>query len=282
MYVSSIVLSEDLTQMFGGVKSMYTHKEIAAAAIRLSESNVLGKIDWEMKHSGEESPRLLPLVRPHLKDILVMIEAGKVIAETHGVMPEIEYKDYHPGNLSAHLCQRFSELPQYVQAPSVVKKVVWGLGNADIIGIYLAGDSERFVAYTQGIDKTQRQQFHDWVKSALSEAKITFDDPRIADFQPYAALTMLLRCSSMQDTFQWLSKNPDCLKQEVLQKSDCDQLVGMNINKTADLAQTSVLVLEEAFGKNSVALQRLSMFLAKRHLGFGMRFPIELQPCIHK
>lgn len=253
----------------------YTHEEIAAAAKRLSDSDFLKKIIWEIETTGTESPLIPKLLMPRIEDILVMLEAAKVIAQVHDVKIQKEsYEDYTPvDELPKHLCQRFSDLPQYAKAPEEFKHIIWSFGLANVIGIYLAGDSEKFVSSVPGIENEQKKKFYQWVGSVLDEREIKRDDMDIVCFQPYAALTLLLRHPAAQDSFHWLKDSSSSLSQEPLLKSDCEQLLKMGINHAADLAQTSVSVLKQTF--SSDGMKRLSVFLTKRHLHFGMKFPAE-------
>lgn len=254
---------------------VYSNEDIAAAAKRLSESEVINKISWEIENTGAGSPLIQPLLISHIEDIRIMLEAAKVIAKVHDV--EIEegfYEDCTPvDELPTHLCQRFSDLPQYAKAPEEFKHIIWGFGQANVIGIYLAGDSEKFVSSVPGIEKEQKKKFYQWVGSVLEEKGIKRDDTDIACFQSYAALALRLRHPAAQDSFCWLKDSSSSLSQEPLLKSDCEQLLKMGINQAADLAQTSVSELEQTF--DSAGMKRLSVFLTKRHLCFGMKFPAE-------
>jgi len=252
---------------------MISNQEILAAVRRLSKSNLRNQYNRLCRNSGTESRYILQVLKPHLQDILVLADAGKQIAESFEGVPEVARQNYNPGHLSPKLCQRLSKLPQYTHAKEAVKKVVRGLGYADVIGIFLAGESKKNLSSTPSIGFMQKREFINWVDLALDEAKISRADPGIADFQQFAELTKLLHHTTARDCFRLLNQPGVYLQDKTLLLSDCEQLMQMGIRKTPDLAQTSVHVLMKAFESDDAALQRLVTFLAKRNLSLGMKFP---------
>jgi len=257
---------------------MSSNEEIAAAAIRLSESGIREKLEWASKNYGRGTHRTLPILLPYIKDILVMAEAGKLVAESLSNQQRVVYENHSPGGLPAELCQRFSELPQYAEASERVKQIVRGLDYADVIGIFLAGKYKKFIFCASETSPKEKQEFPDWVDSVLKELEISCDDSRIADFQQFADLARLLRHTPAHETFSWLNQSPSYLNEEALLSSDCERLIQMKIRRTSDLAQTPVQVLEAAFSDDARALQRLSDFLTKRNLSFGMKFLPQFAP----
>lgn len=254
---------------------MTTSVEIVGAARRLSEAGLLSRIEAIIQEDGNSSHHVSRALWLSVSDILLLAAAGKQIAVLFNEMPVVAYKDYDP-ELKPALCERFSTLLQYDDAPKGVKEVVARLGYRDIIGIYLAGESQESVLTTLGIDPRKKSEFLGWVDAVLPELGISSDDPRTADFQQYTALVKLMDYTPSRDTFSWLYETPVCLEQEVLLQSDCKRLLGLGVKKTPDLAQTSIQVLAREFADDIEALDRLSAFLEKRNLSFGMKFPPKL------
>jgi hypothetical protein len=60
---------------------MTSNEKIAAAALRLSESGVMSKIDSVISEKGPGRHNVLPVLWDHIKDILVVIRGGKQIAK---------------------------------------------------------------------------------------------------------------------------------------------------------------------------------------------------------
>jgi hypothetical protein len=254
---------------------MTSSQEIAAASVRLSKTDIRAQIEAVRSKHGERSHRLLPILRPHLQDILLVAEAGKLIAELFGETPDIGYTDYDPGVLPFRLTQRFSQLPQYTHASKGVKNVIRGIGYEDVIGIFLAGEANKLLCSIPGINAMQKQEFLHWADAVLGELDISPDDPGVDAFEQFATLTKLLYHTSTRDCFQWMNHSRVYLQEEALLESDCEKLVRLGIRKTPDLAQTSVHVLAKVFRDDLNALHRLSAFLTKRNLSFGMKFPVQ-------
>lgn len=251
---------------------MMTNKEIAKAARRLADSNLRDLIEQARGSSGDEAHRALPVIQPHMDDILTLIDAADVIANVFRGLHESEYQDYDPGPLDAGLCRRFSELPQYAEASKAVKRVVGGLGYADVIGIFLAKDPERFNFANPGVGPKTWQEFVDWIEKVLEEEGITRDKAALAAFEKYATLATLMRRATGTDSFHWFSKCPDELTDEPIRPTDCKRLLEMGIRTTPDLAQTSVQELKQIFLNDKFAMDRLHAFLTKRGLEFGTKF----------
>lgn len=256
--------------------------EIAAAAVRLSNADIRQQIYvlYENVGKGDYHDHVLPILWPHISDILTVAEAGLEIAESLDEKVKVVYRDYWPGDLSPKLCQRFSELPQYAQASDRVKKIVEGLGYADVIGIFLAGKFTEFIFPPLGLCTAEEREFSAWIDIVLAESEISKHDLGIADFQQFAVLTKLLlhTHTPVHETFGWLNQSRRHLDEEELMPSDCDRLVQKGLLKTSDLAQTSVEVLTQLFIDDEFALQRISAFLTERNLSFGMRFLPKFNP----
>ena len=60
---------------------MPSNEKIAAAALRLSESGIMSKIDSERREKGSGRHIVLPVLWDRIEDILVVIQGGKQIAE---------------------------------------------------------------------------------------------------------------------------------------------------------------------------------------------------------
>jgi len=60
---------------------MSLNEEIAAAALRLSQSDIRGKISRASQEYGKGVHRTLPVLLPHVKDILLIAEEGARIAK---------------------------------------------------------------------------------------------------------------------------------------------------------------------------------------------------------
>lgn len=251
---------------------MPSTEQIAAAAERLSAANLRQQINEAIKEHGNGAHRVSPVLWSRIADILTIADGGKLIMVSFNDMPEVEYKDYNPGDLPEHLCQRFRELPQFADATKNVREVVRWLGYADVVGIYLAGEAQKSVFSILEIDLKKRREFLEWVEIVLRELEITRDDPRIADFNQFASLTKIMHHTSVRDRFDLLNQSPVYLKEESLLSSDCERLVELGIKTTPDLAQTSVQILAKAFVNDPLALQRITCFLDKRRLGLGMKF----------
>lgn len=251
---------------------MTTSVGIVDAARRLSEARLHSRIEEIMQENGRSSHHVSRALWPSVSDILLLAAAGKQIAVLFKEMPEVVYKDYNPV-LEPALCGRFSILLQYDDAPKGVQEVVARLGYRDVIGIYLAGESQESVLTTLGINPRKKSEFLGWVDAVLPEVGISFDDPRIADFRHYAALVKIMHCTPARDQFPHLLTESVCLGKEGLLESDCQRLLKLGIQKTPDLAQTSIQVLAREFADDIEALDRLSVFLATRNLRFGMKFP---------
>jgi hypothetical protein len=252
---------------------MTTNQAVAEAAKRLSKSDLRSHIEQVQGASGNEAHRILPVIWPHINDILTMTDAGEMIACAFREMQEVEYQDYDPGQLDEGLCRRFSELPQYAGASKAVQRVVRGLGYADVIGIFLAKEPNRFRFGIGGVGPKTWKEFLVWVETVLTEEKITRDEEALSTFEKFAALTKLLRATTGPDSFSWLNQpSGHYLREEPIRSTDCDRLLEMGIKTTPDLAQTSVRELSQAFAGDEFAMKRLSAFLTKRDLAFGMKF----------
>lgn len=252
---------------------MTTNQEVAEAAERLSKSGLRANIEQVQGASGNEAHQILPVIWPHIHDILTVADAGESIASAFRETSEIEYQDYDPGQLDEGLCRRFSELPQYADAPKAVKRVVRSLGYADVIGIFLAKEPNRFRFSIGGVGPKTWAEFLDWMETILVEENITRDKESLAAFEKFAVLTKLLRHTSGHDSFSWLNQpSGHELREEPIRSTDCDRLLEMGIKTTPDLAQTSVRELSEAFSDDEFAMKRLFAFLTKRDLAFGMKF----------
>jgi hypothetical protein len=252
---------------------MTKNQAVVDAAERLSASDLRSSIEQVQGASGNEAHRILPVIWPYINDILTVTDAGKMIAQIFRDLPETDYEDYNPGHLDEGLCRRFSELPQYANAPSSVQRVVRGLGYANVIGIFLAKEPSIFRFMTSGVGPKSWTAFLDWVEVILTEENITRDEKALAAFEKYAALTELLRHVSGHDSFSYLNQpSGNELVNEPIRSTDCDRLLEMGIKTTPDLAQTSVHELARAFAGDEFAMKRLHAFLAKRGLAFGMKF----------
>ena len=251
---------------------MTTNQAVAEAAERLSKSDLRSHIEQVQGANGNEAHLILHVIWPHINDILTITYAGERIAHAFQKMSETEYHDYDPGQLDEGLCRRFSELPQYADAPKIVQRVVRGLGYADVIGIFLAKEPDRFRFDIGAVGPKTWEEFLGWVDAVLAEEKITRDKKASAAFVKYAALTKLLRSTNDPDSFSWLNQRGYYLEEEPIHSTDCDRLLQMGIKTTFYLAQTSVYELSEAFAGNEFAMNRLHKFLTKRGLAFGMKF----------
>ena len=197
---------------------------------------------------------------------------------TYNQKSEVMLEDYVPGELLEHLCQRFSELPQFEEAPIRIQQVFFGLGYANVMGIFLAGQFKNFISPITKVDPIEWQEFPNWVDYLLDATNIAYDDPGIVEFQKFAALAKLLRHTPGHDSFDWLIHSPSHLEEEALLKADCERLVHMKIEKTSDLAQKSVDFLLNVFQGDDFAMQRLAAFLDKRNLWFGMNLKTQFGP----
>lgn len=187
--------------------------------------------------------------------------------------PEALYVDYDPGELNPDLCRKFSELPAYKEANKFVQRVVRQLEYADVIGIFFATPESRLRYSLPGVGPKTWEEFSTWCEKALSDAEITFLDEDVADFSKFASLHYQVHGKPGGQHFEWLNQPSGYyLSQEPITSSDCVKLVAMGIKNTADLAQTDVATLTSAFSDDEFAMKRLSAFLKKRDLVFGMKF----------
>lgn len=252
---------------------MTTNQSVAEAAERLSASDLRAHIEQVQGVSGNEAHRILPVIWPHMNDILTLVDVSDAISSIFRTMPESEYQNYDPGQLEEGLCRRFSELPQYADASKAVQRVVRGLGYADVIGIFLAKEPNRFRFAIGGVGPKTWNEFLDWVEVVLAEESITREAAALAAFEKYAVLTELLRATTGTDSFSWLNQPSGYyLREEPIRSTDCERLLEMGIKTTPDLAQTSVQELAQAFSGDEFAMKRLHAFLTKRGLAFGMKF----------
>ena len=60
---------------------MPSNEEIAAAALRLLQSDIRGKIDRAAEEYSRGAHHTLPVFLPHIEDILLIAEQGARIAE---------------------------------------------------------------------------------------------------------------------------------------------------------------------------------------------------------
>lgn len=184
----------------------------------------------------------------------------------------ISYQDYDPGELPEYLCQRFSDLPQFAQASGSVKQAIWGLKYANVIGIFLGGKFSSFLFPDFVAEFTEKLEHLVWIDEVLSQSCISQHDVGVEKFRQFGALVKLLRHAQAHDRFDCMYRS-DTLEEEALQKSDCKKLLDVGIVRPSDLAQTSVEVLAHMF--DDLALQRISTFLAKRNLSFGMNLRLQ-------
>lgn len=246
------------------------NRAIAEAAARLAKADLRVQLQ---RVSGDEAHRILPVIWPHIQDLLAMVDASGRIAEMFNSIEHLEYQDYDSSGLPVHLCQRFSEMPQFASASANIKYIVQRLGYANVIGIFLAKTERNWLIKVPSVGPKKGGEFSAWVKEVFVANQIKWTESEVAQFTPYANLTILLHWVTGRDSFSWLGQPSGVgLTKEPLIMSDYDQLIKMGIKTTADLAQTSVYVLAKAFSDDEFAMKRFSSFLSKRGLSFGMRF----------